>query len=226
MNIALIVFAGKGTRVKSPIPKQFIKIHDKELVIYTIEQFQKNQNIDEIVLVTHPDYIDLVKKLVKQYELSKVKNILPGGETRQDSVRLGLLSMEYDEKDNVLIHDGDRPLVSQEIIDSNINQLNEFSAVCTMIYHRNALKEVSNLGRNKKINDIDADIQTPQSFKFGLIKKYHLLRQNEEFSDDASIVERDIEVCYIPGNKYNFKITTDGDLEHFKNLIEQNEKNN
>ena len=219
MNVALIVFAGLGTRINSSVPKQFIKINGKEMVLYTIDVFQNHPEIDEIILVTHPNYYDFVKSLVEQYNLSKVKHIVKGGATRQESVKFGLLETNYDDKDNVLIHDGDRPLVSKEIISENIRSLTRYSAVCTMIKHEDSLREVSNLGRTKKINGEDIDVQTPQSFKYGIIKKYHVLKENEQFSDDIGLIENDYEVCYIKGDKYNFKVTTDIDLKYIEKLL-------
>ena len=220
MNIALIVFAGSGTRINSSIPKQFIKINEKELVVYTIEKFQKSNLIDEIVLVTHQDYLDLVNGFVKKYDFSKVKYVIPGGSSRQESVKLGLVGTDYSENDNILIHDGDRPLVSQEIIKKSVETLKEAVSCCVYIPHKDSLSEVSNLGRTKNINGVECDVQTPQSFKYGLIKKYHLLKEKESFSDDIGLVEKNVEVKYIYGDKLNFKVTTDIDLETVKRIIE------
>ena len=219
MNIALIIFAGQGTRINSSIPKQFIKIKGKEIVTYTIETFQNSPEIDEIVLVTHKDYLDYVKNFVKKYSFTKVKHILPGGNTRQESVKLGLLGTDYDKKDNILIHDGDRPLVGELIIRNNVDALKSHDVVCTYIPHSEALGHVSNLGRVKVVDNIRMDVQTPQSFKYGLIKKYHLERELESFSDDIGLVEEDHKVFYVHGSKYNFKITTDIDLKVLESLL-------
>ena len=219
MNIALIVFAGLGTRINSPIPKQFIKIKGKEIVVYTIETFQNSPLIDEIVLVTNKNYLDLVKNLVKKYSLSKVKHIIAGGNSRQESVKLGLVNTEYDSKDNILIHDGDRPLVSELIIKNNVESLKAHDVVCTYIPHAEALSHVSNLGRVKIVDGVRMDVQTPQSFKYGLIKKYHLERELESFSDDVGLLEEDHKVFYLRGSKYNFKITTDVDLKVLESLL-------
>ena len=219
MNIALIVFAGKGVRMNSPIPKQFIKIHNKDLVVYTIEKFEKCDSIDEIILVTHKDYVDYVKDLVIKYDFSKVRHIVEGGETRQDSVRLGLERTSYSKEDKILIHDGDRPLVDSVIIKNNIDALDEYDAVSTFIYHKDALSVVSNLGRVKKLGDLDVDIQTPQSFRYGVIKKYHEMKKDIKVSDDISLLENDYDICYISGSPFNFKVTTDIDLEVIKGII-------
>lgn len=219
MNIALIVFAGTGSRMNLSIPKQFVKINGKELVCYTIEKFINHPLIDEIVLVTHKDYLTYVKELVKKYNYHKVKHIVSGGPTRQESVRLGLISYRYKDDDKVLIHDGDRPLVSETIISNNLKELDYFDVVCTSIKHKDALKEVSNLGRTKVIEGEDNDIQTPQSFRYGIISKYHELKKEESFSDDIGLVEADYKVKYVLGSPYNFKVTLDDDLKVLQSMI-------
>jgi len=219
MNVALIVFAGTGVRMNSPVPKQFIKIKGKDLILYTIDKFEKCEAIDEIVLVTHKDYVDYVKDLVINYDLKKVKFIIQGGATRQDSVRIGLETTRYSDNDKILIHDGDRPLVDNVIIERNINALDSYEAVTTFIYHKEALSIVSNLGRVRKLRDKDIDIQTPQSFRYGLIKKYHVMKKDLKVSDDVSLVENDYDVCYVSGSPFNFKVTTDIDLDVIKSII-------
>lgn len=220
MNIALIVFAGVGSRINSPIPKQFIKIKNKELVSYTIDTFNRSNLIDEIVLVTHKDYEQYVKEMVEKYSYNKVKRIIVGSSTRQKSVEKGLVFTNYSEDDNILIHDGDRPLVSEDIIKRNVDALNEFKAVCTFIYHKDALDSVSNSGRKTFMAGEDVDIQTPQSFKYGLIKRLHVEYRDEEFSDDIGIAQKELKmIAYVKGDKTNFKVTTDIDLEVFKNII-------
>lgn len=220
MNIALIVFAGVGSRINSPIPKQFIRIKDKELVAYTIDTFNNSTLIDEIILVTHKDYEEHVKNMVKKYNYNKVKHIIVGSSTRQKSVEKGLVYTNYSDEDNILIHDGDRPLVSEEIIKRNVDGLNEFKAVCTYIFHKDALDNVSNSGRKTFMAGENVDIQTPQSFKYGLIKRLHVEYRDEEFSDDIGISEKELKrIAYVKGDKTNFKVTTDIDLEVFKNMI-------
>ena len=219
MNVALIVFAGVGSRIHSEVPKQFIKINNRDLVSYTINAFNSHKMIDEIILVTHKDYIEYVNEMVNKFNFKKVKHIVAGGETRQESVRIGLNCGVYKPNDNVLIHDGDRPLVSEEIITSNITILSRYKVVCTAIKHSEASVIVSNLGRTKLIDGEDYDIQTPQSFKFDLIKKAHNQKFGKVVSDDVSLVEDEYQVYYVEGSKNNFKVTTDKDLEVLRAII-------
>lgn len=220
MNIALIVFAGSGSRIHSDIPKQFIRINDIEMVVYTIKKFNENPNIDEIVLVTAKEYVPYVETLVTKYELNKVKKIVEGGDTRQESVRLGLESIDYDEDDNILIHDGDRPLVSNAIINNALHHLQESKAVCPILQQEERFEEISNSGRKAVIDNKQVDIQTPQGFKFGLIKEAHQNKKYQEFADDIGLVELEVEVKYFDGEKENFKVTEDCDLEFLDKMLQ------
>ena len=219
MNIALIVFAGSGSRIHSELPKQFIRINDVEMVVYTIRRFQTNPNIDEIILVTQKEYIEYTENLVTNYELTKVVKIVAGGDTRQESVRLGLEAIDYDDDENILIHDGDRPLVSNAIINNAIMHLEQFKAVCPFIDKGERILEISNSGRESFVDNKKVDIQTPQGFKFGLIKKAHDEKKSQEFSDDIGLVQYQVEVKYFEGEKENFKVTEDRDLEFLDKML-------
>lgn len=221
MNIALIVFAGSGKRIQTSIPKQFVKINDMELVLYTIKKFEDNPHIDDIVLVTSKDFYQYTESLVDEYQLSKVKKIVVGGDTRQDSVRLGLSAVEYNEDDNILIHDGDRPLVSNAIINQCVEHLNEYNASCPVLETIENYPEISASGRKAIVEGKAVDIQTPQAFKFGLIKTAHLNKMKEMVSDDISLIEEEVEIKYFPGEKDNFKVTKNEDLKFLESLIGQ-----
>ena len=221
MNIALIVFGGKGERISSDVPKQFIKIKGKDVVSYTISVFQEHPLIDEIVLVCHKDYLNYTKQLVIINQFTKVRFVVPGGETRQDSVREGLNATNYNDNDNILIHDGDRPLVKTSIISQALRLLDSVNACYPAIKSSEGIKIISNSGRKKEINGVSYDIQTPQCFKYKLIKDRHNRLKGETFSDDISLLEiLDEPVEMFIGDKYNFKVTLDRDLNYFRGLIE------
>ena len=220
MNIAVIVFAGKGTRIHSRIPKQFIQVKGHEIVAYAISTFNRHPLIDEIVLVTSKEYVAYTQNLVNQYHFNKVINVVEGGENRQDSVRNGLLATKGNSNDYVLIHDGDRPLVSDVIITRCIRELDSVDACTVAIKSKEALSEVKNLGRKFHQNGVDYDIQTPQCFKLGLISDAHNRFKGESYPDDASLIlEMGKEVKLIKGDKLNFKVTTDQDLDYLKEII-------
>ena len=218
MNIALILLAGSGTRIHTDIPKQFYKIKDVDLVIYTIRKFNENPHIDEINLVTSKEYIPYVECFKEKYGLEKINKVIQGGETRQESVRLGLSALDYDEKDNILIHDGDRPLVSHALINQALELLKDDDVVCPYLPMEDALEEVSNSGRRAKVNGEEVYIQTPQCFKFGLIKKLHLEKQDLEVNDDISFVDPEVVKFYV-GDPLNYKVTTDEDLKYLEDYL-------
>lgn len=219
MNIALIVFAGSGTRMHTSVPKQFVKVDDQELVVYTIKKFEENPNIDEIVLVTSKEYVAYVCEFAQKYSLNKIAKVVEGGASRQESVRLGLLATDYHDRDNILIHDGDRPLVSNTVINECLEYLDEYDAACPILDIKDRIPEVSNSGRARVVNNVEVDIQTPQAIKYGLIKSRHIELANQSFVDDIGLVEDVTEVKFFPGEPTNFKITQDKDLAYFEKCI-------
>ena len=227
MNFALIVAAGKGLRFGDEIPKQFLMCKNHPILYYTIKAFEENSFIDQIIVVTSSDYIDLVKSYVSKYSLKKVNKIVEGGSTRQLSVFNGLKEIKSiaGKGDNVLIHDAARPLVSQEIINKNIGALKENKCVCTV----QSDSDTTYLSKDKKtvesiINREELFLaQTPQSFDFECIYKLHFeAYQNShiENTDDASLAFKNgYKIFLVEGNKYNFKITKKQDFVLFEALI-------
>ena len=222
MNIALIVAAGSGTRMgKTDKPKQFIVVKDKPVLIYSLEAFNKNDLIDAIIVVTSAQYIDQIKKWCEEYKLIKVKDVILGGKTRQESVYNGLCSAEdislNPNNDIVLIHDAARPLISQEIINSNVLACQKFDAVTTVV---NASDTIVRSVNGDVIDDVPArnelfHSQTPQSFKLAHILLAHqeaIENGVENVTDDAQLMDLIcLDVHLVKGDKHNFKITTADD---------------
>ena len=220
MNIALIVFAGSGSRMSSIIPKQFIKINGHELVAYTINVFNRHPLIDEIVLVTSKEYLAFTQQIVYSHDFRKVMAVVEGGETRQASVRNGLNNTNFSKDDIVLIHDGDRPLIDDKIITNCLREMENSIACVAAIKSEDGLKEVHNLGRKVEVDGISYDIQTPQCFRYGYIKELHNRFKDEVVNDDASLAELDNnKVSFVEGSPKNFKITKDSDLNYLKTII-------
>lgn len=229
MNIALILAAGTGSRMgNADKPKQFLLIHGKPLMVHTIEAFEVNPEIDAIVISTNKEYIDEVKVMCRQFDLTKVKNVVAGGNARQISVYNGLLGVkEIGAKDDdiVLIHDSARPLISQKIINENIKACQEYGAVDTVIKASDTI--VKSLD-GQKIEDIPPRSelyqgQTPQTFKFSIIMNAHnnVLDKNvPNVTDDTKLVlMQGQDVHLVEGDKLNFKITTFDDLMMLKALL-------
>lgn len=228
MNIAMILGAGSGTRMGNvSTPKQFLNVYNKPLIVHTIESFEVHDDIDMIVVVTNKEYIDQVKMYVKQFDLSKVKYVVEGGDSRQKSVFHGLEKIKEFAKDDdlIIIHDAARPLISKRIISDNIKFGHEYKAVDTVIPSADTI--IVSLD-NKIINDVPLRKnlylgQTPQSFEFKLIYETHLWAKENNIldaSDDCQLVMKNgLDVHLVNGDKMNFKITTFDDLMMLKSML-------
>lgn len=227
MNIGVILAGGSGTRMGSDIPKQFIDIYGKPLIVHTIEAFDINPNIDYIAVICKEDWQEDLMIWIRKYGLTKVKWIVDGGDTRQESVYNGIMKLKdtCKEDDILVIHDAARPLVSQRIIDENIVLTEKFKAVDTVIPSADTI-----------IKSVDGDTiesvplrkelylgQTPQSFTYGLIKNAHEEAQKNgdlNATDDCQLVLKvGKDVHIVKGDKLNFKVTTFEDLLLLKSII-------
>jgi len=224
-NKALILASCSGERFGLNIPKQFFQLNGKTVLEYSIEAFEKNGNIDEIILVTNPDFRDLTEEILKKNNYKKIKTLLNGGKTRVESSYIGTKNIE--DGVNVLIHDAVRPFVSQEIINRNIQALNSHNAVGTAIQSFDTIIEIDKNGFEVNVPDRKflRRIQTPQSFKSELIKKAHKLALNDEsanFTDDCGLILKyNLDKIFITdGDENNIKITTQADLSVVKNIID------
>ncbi len=222
-NIALILASGTGSRCKLDVPKQFAKIGDKTILEYTIDAFETHELIDEIYLVTSKDNIDLVKSLSSNY--SKVIKVVEGGETRKDSSYNGISAINVDEA-NVLIHDGVRPLITKEIISNCINELSSKKAVCVAIESTDTIFEIDERNVIKSIpqRKFLKRAQTPQCFKYSLIKKAHELANNDInclVTDDCGLIMHYnlADIYLVNGSEDNIKITYKEDIEFVKKML-------
>lgn len=222
---AIIVAAGKGTRMDDKMRKQYISLAGRPLLCHTLLAFNACTMINELFLVVPRKDVDFCLKIIlSPLKLQKKITLVPGGPERQDSVYNGLLAMEH--KENIIvIHDGVRPFIKPDQIAACINGAKEFGACILGIPAYDTLKKVSNSGYIEKTIERDSIwlIQTPQAFQYELILKAHKIARQDEYTgtDDALLVERigkDIKV--IPGSKCNIKITTKKDLKFAKAMIE------
>lgn len=223
MNGVVIVAAGTGSRMKKDINKQFIKLKNKEIVAHTIEKFYNSENIDDIVVVIREDEEEYFNKNIKEkYGFTNIK-VAHGGNERQDSVFNGIKMLKK-ECEVVLIHDGARPFVTDDIIKRSINKANEYNAVVVGVKVKDTIKVVSDNG-----NIIDTPnrsylwaVQTPQVFKYDTITKAYEDAYNNNYygTDDAMLVERiGYNVKMIEGSYNNIKITTQEDLEFGEQIL-------
>ena len=144
MNIALVLAGGMGSRMGQDIPKQFIHVHNKPIIIYTLLALQNHQEIDRIQVVCIDGWEKVLAGYAEQFNITKLQHVIPGGKNGQDSIRNGVFELEkhFDKEDIVLIHDAIRPLVSAEIISDNIRVAREYGNAITVIPCAEAKKSV------------------------------------------------------------------------------------
>lgn len=214
---AIIVAAGKGTRMGSEIPKQYMTIAGKTILDLTIYKFEKNKFVDEIILVVNEEELDYVKINIA-CDYKKIKWVLQGGKTRTESVYEGI-KMAAENCNLLLIHDGVRPFVSYNLINTCVENAYEYKACIPVTEVIDTIKEVKDGFVDKTLDrKILKAAQTPQAFDYDLIRECYdraMKEENEEisFTDDASIVEYyGYEVKTIDGLTMNIKITTPLDL--------------
>ena len=218
----IIPAGGKGTRSGSATPKQYLKFKGKELIIYTLETFQKNKSVNEIIISAEPAYFSLLTRLKKKYKLSKLKTIVKGGKKRQDSVYNGLKSIEGKKDDLIVIHDAARPLLPGNILTNAINiaKTKGNALVCikagdTLVKGTNSVKEYID---RKNIYYV----QTPQIFKYSDLKKAmeKAFAENFHGTDESMLIKRmGKSINIVEGSFQNFKITTKSDFDVLKKLI-------
>lgn len=215
MVSAIILAGGKGKRMCNDISKQFILVNDKPILYYTLKKFLDCTSIDKVVLVLPKDEIQYcIKNVLEKFSL-KVDDIVEGGEERQDSVFNGLQKCK--ESEIVLIHDGARPFVSEEIILNGIRYAREYGATAPGVMPKDTIKLKNDKGFSVDTpnrSDLVA-IQTPQSFKWNLIMKCHekIRKENKAVTDDTMVIESYGHKVYIYEGEYtNIKITTPEDL--------------
>lgn len=228
MNIAVLLAGGSGRRMGGPEPKQFIEIHGRSILEHSIRAFSNHEQIDEIVIVAHADYIDRITEIAAPYP--KVKHIVPGGKERYhsslaaiaiyNSVRSDEFGVRSDSSLNLLIHDAVRPLVSQRIITDCIAALQTYKAVDVAIPCTDTIVEVNTEGHICHITPraMLRNVQTPQCFRLETIAEaYKRGLADPDFitTDDCGVVHRYLPeepIYVVEGDTTNIKVTYPEDL--------------
>lgn len=227
--IRTLIFAGgTGQRMNSRSkPKQFLEVHGKPIIIYTIEHFEYHPEIDDIVVVCLKEWIEELQGILKRYGITKVSLIVPGGETGHDSIYLGLEAMNKTSKsdDIILIHDGVRPLITEELITKNIRTAQECGNAITS---ESVRESVVRSRDNRHIDDVPPRnemyvAKAPQTFRYGdiygLYKKAH--EDNIKTIDSADLCSKyDIRTFLVESTPNNIKITAPADYYIFRALYE------
>lgn len=217
MNVAIVVAAGKGTRLGGARPKQFLELRGVPVIIHTLRQFERCQEINEVITVLPAEDTAGFESLTKQFELKKAGRAVPGGATRAQSVRDGLNAI--DEAEIVAVHDGVRPFVTPEEIDQVVAAARESGAAVLTLPVADTIKRVQD---GRIIETVSrAELRralTPQCFQFAILKRaYETLDELEssglEVTDDSFLVERiGITPTAVDGSARNIKITNEEDL--------------
>lgn len=223
---AIVPSAGKGARFKSSERKPFATLNKKPVLSYALRTLQLSSLIRDIVLVIDKSLIEVAKRLVKRYNITKVKNIVEGGKTRSESVRRGLSCVDKDVA-LIVIHDGVRPFASKDILKKTIAAALKFGASISAVPVKATIK-VSEKGAFVKYTPERGrlwEVQTPQVFKKDLIESaYRRVRNSALFTDDAALIENiGKKVKIVKGDYSNIKITTIEDIKIAEALIRSRE---
>lgn len=222
-TIAIIPAGGKGLRSGSATPKQYLKVGGKEIIVYTLQTFQKNKLIDRIIIAAEPEYFNLLIKLVKKYKLNKVDLIVEGGSTRQQSVYNAVLSSEADDNDLLVVHDAARAFLQDDVLTNAIETAKKKGNALVCIKAKDTLIKGQSVVTEYLNRDEVYYVQTPQIFKYKDLQRALGKAHSEEFvgTDESMLVRRiGKKVNIVEGSVFNFKITTKEDVELFKKLTQ------
>jgi len=227
--VALLTAAGIGSRMHSEVPKQFMIVKNKHIIIYTMERFQNNPNVDEIIVATLPDWIVPVEIYAKQHGITKLKHVIPGGATGQESITNCLEKLREEglrDNDIVMIHDGNRPLLPANVISSSIETcIEKGNAIAQIPCNAVMLRtEEDQQTCVEKLNrDLIKETQTPHTGRFGEVyRDYQVLKEKGltnvvAYCDALMTLGKELHLS--EGSEINFKITRPDDLAMFEALV-------
>jgi len=205
MIAGILLAGGKGERANSRVPKQFIKLEDKYLFEYPLESFERSNIFEHIVLVVPEDWVDFVKARV-----STGIHVIVGGNTRSESVRNALDFLEKFKPDFVVIHDVSRPFLKLSLLKRIVKSVLEKGAVTAALSCADAMVELENFAYVNRERYVR--IQTPQAFRYDIIRKAHEKRKNWR-DDTQPVVECGFSVEFVEGDPFCFKVTYEEDIE-------------
>lgn len=227
MNVAMIIAGGSGQRMKQDIPKQFINVNDRPVIVYTLEAFQKHPNIDAISVVCLEGWEQILWAYAKQFNIDKLKWVFLGGNSGQESLKNGIMGLKevITEDDIVLIHDAIRPMVSQEIISENISCCMQHGSAITVIPCAEAMLVTEDRSTSTEMIHRDrlARTQTPQAFSLKKLVWAHEEAAKRGITGSIAtctlMIELGEKLYFSTGSEKNVKLTTTDDIEIFKALL-------
>lgn len=227
MNTALIIAGGVGARMGQDIPKQFLSVNDKPVIVYTMEAFQRHPQIDSIAVVCVEGWADVLRAYSRQFGITKLDLVVPGGENGQSSIRNGVFAVEEAQGPDglVLIHDAIRPMVSADVISDCIDVAKKYGNAITVIPCAEAMLTTDDgiVSTGQHPRDNLKRTQTPQAFRVGDICTLHREALEQGITNSVAsctlMVEMGREVFFSAGSEKNIKLTTVEDIDIFKALL-------
>lgn len=228
MNIAILIAGGSGKRMGQDIPKQFINVYDKPVLLYTIESFERHPQIDAIEVVCIDGWHDVLRAYARQFNISKLKWIVSGGASGQESIRNGVYNLEgkVQPDDIIVIHDGIRPLVDASVLTDVLVKAQKYgNAVTSMPYNEQIFiinPDESSTTKQYIPRETLRRVSTPQAYRFDLLdEKYHEAFEKKigiygSSYTNTMMVELGVTLHFAAGSDKNIKLTTKDDLELFK----------
>ena len=226
-NIALIIAGGSGARMHQDIPKQFLSVNERPVIVYTLEAFQKHADVDSIAVVCISGWEQVLWAYAKQFNITKLKYVVPGGENGQESIRNVLFELEnhYKKDDIVLIHDSIRPMVSADIISDCIVKTRQYGCAIATIPCAEAMLQTKDgiISTGSYPRDNLKRTQTPQGFHLGEICQLHRDALEKGITNSVAsctlMIEMGKQVYFSMGSEKNIKLTTVDDIDIFKALL-------
>jgi len=235
MNYAVIIAGGHGARMGQDIPKQFISVYDKPVLVYTLEGFQRHPLIDKIILVCIEGWQDMVWAYAKQFGIDKLEQIVPGGASGQESIRNGVYALEgiAQPDDIVIIHDGVRPLVEPDVLTDVVRTAQKHGNAVTSMPYNEQIFVVSEDDPTTTTQYIPREtlrrVSTPQAYRFDLLDEGYHRAEAEDIGMKGSnytntmMVQLGVRLHFAAGSDKNIKLTTKDNLEMFKAYLKQDE---
>ena len=225
--VSLIIAGGSGARMGQDIPKQFLTVNERPVIVYTLEAFEKHPEIDAIAVVCISGWEQVLWAYAKQFNITKLKYVIPGGDNGQASIRNGVFELEkhFESDDIVLIHDAIRPMISAEVISDNIRVAREYGNAITVIPCAEAMMQTEdgNVSVGSYPRDKLKRTQTPQAFHLGQICDLHRCALEKGITNSVAsctlMIEMGKQVYFSAGSEKNIKLTTVEDIDIFKALL-------
>lgn len=222
---AVIVAGGKGTRMGSSVSKQYLPIGGKPVLMHTLSTFHKVDPFMKLILVIPAADFDFWKGLCDQYQFNIPHELVSGGNSRFQSVRNGLDTLQWKEG-LVAIHDGVRPFVDQDVIANSFAEAQKYGSAVAVVSLKDSIRKLADDGKSRyQERQYFRLVQTPQTFQITKIKKAFQVTEMQQFTDDATVYEHQgWQVSLIAGNPENIKITTPEDMEYAEFLLSRRSK--